>query len=200
MSKLILRTVQPIAVLNTINRTSVYHPHSDLIVEPLLLKHYGFMRNALINRTNVTPDDKHWPVWVWFGENCEEEIKAFEAEGRVLLTLEVDASRVLLSLFDIWCNCLNSTYIADTHEEDEAFQALEAQYFGKTGCISKYYPDTIEEYPGFLKDKITATWSKMFDLTYHNDMYCYAKGYPVQGVLWEIRKEDIVSVEYLCQK
>jgi len=66
MSKLILRTIQLIAVLNTINRTSVYRPHSDLIVEPLLLKHYGFMRNALINRTNVTPDDKHWPVWVWF--------------------------------------------------------------------------------------------------------------------------------------
>jgi hypothetical protein len=46
MSKLILKTVQSVTVLDMINRDSVYRPHADLVDEPLLLKHYGFMRDA----------------------------------------------------------------------------------------------------------------------------------------------------------
>lgn len=134
------------------------------------------------------------PVWAWYQYNSRKSARpaytpyGYEATESVMLELEVPDDQVLLSGYILWHHCLNGWPIASKAEMKELDEDIDAFRDSHPG---KFFDD----YPQELKDKVTATWVRVFDL-YKRDPY-YATKHPknrsIQATLWLVRKEWVKS-------
>ncbi len=117
-----------------------------------------------------------WPIWLW----CQWRGSArrrpdLRASGHlpagsagVRIELELDAARVLRSDFDLWHYVLNGWYLPGSLADERAYDER---------------PD---------RRRIAPSWSRIFDLEWYHRQYTAARGYKsIQGVVWELRPDDV---------
>lgn len=170
-----LWTVQTVEVLDKINSDGVYHcdPSRSVLLTEESFSHmfvpaYDWMAEQMKKQIGPAPDGVRYPIWAYYMHRgrqkkpdlrCAEFIgKCYDEPPRVLITLDIDPSRVLLSDMDKWTFVLNCWWLPPSDA-------------------------TIED-----KDKkIKLSWNNIFRM----DSSRY-----VQATFWEIRREDVVHVEY----
>ncbi len=138
-----------------------------------------------------------FPMWAWHWYNGMHSKKPdlrtrtmrdwSLTQRMVLLILDVDDSRVLLSDYDGWHWCLNYWYLGRAREtqafQREVKEALNTSYFK-----SKPLPDPVYD------DRLRKSWERMFDLDAMRPiLQTSMKKQIVQATLWQLRKEDVIS-------
>lgn len=192
-------TLQPQVVLDTLSGGQSYRPDPALCCsegfpenDQQIVRAYQWMAGKLAQQ-QPPPGREALPVWVWHTHDPghpEGDLRRHRpyAPG-VLLELEVDPARVLLSDFDLWHAALNGTFLG-TEAEDRAFDQ-ECEQRGIVGWNAFWYDEP-------LAAAALASWEHCLDLDWHApDWY----GEPrerkrLQGVMWQIRPEDVVRYRH----
>lgn len=143
---------------------------------PSYLQSYDWVVERMAEKVGQAPRDVKYPVWAWFRHDMESlkyGAPCEVGEKRAIVTIEVDDSRVVLSDFWRWGETafLGIPYVDESKYEDG--DAVVAEY---------------KRIKGLGKDAVRETWEAVFDLS---DAEA-----PIQATFWELRKEDVVCIEY----
>ena len=122
-------------------------------------------------------------------------------ERVVRLKLEIDDSRVLLSDFDLWHIPLNFGYFAVSEEESDDFDARCRQAgipYGPLRQLCMYDGDDPER--AALSYELVHSWRRCLGLPENiggadSGWLGNVSDDAVQAVFWELRAEDVKSVE-----
>lgn len=142
---------------------------------------YGWMTGRMRERVGMPPEGISYPVWVWIRYHgrpfrpgrCPDDL-----DGMVLVEAEIPDGMVLASDFDEW-HCVLNGFPHDSHKEaEEAWDRWIKQREDPDGPM-----------PEDVRRLMEQSWEGIF----HSD------GDSVQGTVWEIRQEWIVSIRPLRQ-
>lgn len=145
-------------------------------VDPEMRASYRWMARELSRRVGPPTQRSQVPVWAWCqwrGALCRRP--DLRAGGHlppgvrgVRLELEIDASRLLPSDFELWHYALNGWYLPASLGDERAFEA---------------FPDP---------SRIAPSWQRIFDLAWSNRRYAVPSSQKsIQAVLWELRPADL---------
>lgn len=154
---------------------------------------YTWMTRQMAERRGAPPAEDTFPVWAWYQydgvRRRRPDLRSsahIERGARgVRIELEVEESEMLLSDFDTWHHVLLHSYLPVSEEDDERFAAA-AEPFERKGKL----------YPRPLRREVRKSWELIFDLDFEDPYVASPKDEKsIQACLWEIRAEQIVSVD-----
>lgn len=162
-----------------VKRKYIEEKNEDLS-EYFLSLYDWFVRSAA--RRVPQPEHKGYPIWC----SISEDYMLRGVAGNVLLKLAVDRNRIVYFDSARWDMVLNHMYIPENEEDQKKFNEI-LKNRGIRNSFSlmdehhrKFYPD--------LADQVVRSWERIFEIKEWNIFY-------VQANIWEIRPEDIVSIE-----
>lgn len=139
---------------------------------------YRWMARSMRGRLGPPTLPGQMPIWCWCQWRGELSRKPDlrhaghlpRGSRGVRLELKIDATRLLASDFELWHYALNGWYLPSSLRDERAFDAR---------------PD---------RRRIEPSWQRMFDLDWNNRRYQGARAErSIQGVIWEIRPDDVVE-------
>ena len=184
---MLLWTIQPASVYDRIQREGVYRftnrEHEDLKEFPWA---YSWLNEELTKRIGPPPAGVVGPArgWLrWEPERVRPDLRWMRWNWgpwgeHVLMQIDIPESQVVFLDFECWCLILTHSYIDDNEEESERVDK-------ELNCLSE------EE----AEKRIRESWQKAFDIEYVPDDYWRGKGYEVEALFWELRKEQIRSAK-----
>ena len=133
---MVLWTIQPVGIWNTIQDTGVYRcdPIKSLMTDLQFQEKYEWLIGQMKKRIGPPPDGVTYPVWAWYMQNGKHRKPDLRSErwgygpggeDYVCIEFEVPDDQVLLSDFDVWHIVLNNDLISEAEEED----ALQEEYW-----------------------------------------------------------------------
>lgn len=139
-----------------------------------------------------TPDAM--PLWAWLqwsGARRRPDLRSAghlsSGEEGVRIEFEIDDRDVVLSDFELWHFALNYGYIANSEEDDEAFDA-ELAKSGDRYAVP--LPDAA------IHEKIVRSWDRIFDLEWENHYYHEAGDErSIQATFWELDLQAVRQVK-----
>jgi hypothetical protein len=158
---------------------------------------YGWLVDQM-HAQGIKPNLAHakFPIWAyyqWAGidepipDLSSESLRGYADKGtQVLLTLDVDASRVLLSDYDAWHWVLNIWYMGSEEESEDFERRCEA-------AGVKYRSEWPLSDPD-LHAEMIASWQGIFN---QERSAIALQESPdrstIQAVFWELRPEDVIA-------
>lgn len=176
-----LFTVQPLEVVDRLVKDGrfvcdITKSWADDEDNPRFLTSYDWLAERMVDKIGPSPDGVKYPVWAWFRRDIDEAkcgAPTEVGEKCAIVTFDIDDDKVVLSDFWKW--------------EESAFMDLpyvdESKFEDEDDAVAEY--DRIKS---LGKDAVRKTWEAVFDLS---DAEA-----PIQATFWELRKEDVVSIEY----
>lgn len=205
-----LYSIQPLSVWNALSQGRVVtalpfeQPEEEACTDDSWREAYGWLVEQMKNRgvasfsSEKVPD---YPMWAWHWYNGPKNRKPdlrhtvmrswSKTRRMVMLTLDVDDSRVQLSDYDGWHWCLNYWYLGRRREtkafERDVKKTLKTSYYR-----TKPLPDAA--YDKRLRD----SWQRIFDLDAMLPILdSPRKNQIVQATFWHLAKEDVTcAVEF----
>lgn len=185
-----LWTMQPIEVYDVLLKDGVFRCDPAKIPEPSFAASYGWLIDKL-DKKDKKPNNVQLPIWAWYrydGKEKKPDLRhsAFGVHGEkmVCIELEIPENKVLLSDFDAWHYVLNDWWLDGSHCEEDWdknhawFQTLSSDEQNKIKVQS---------------------WEKIFDIMPYKNEWT-SKGYYVQAVFWELKKEYIKKVQHFTAR
>jgi len=179
-----LWTIQDKEAYNFLKKNGVLHTNEKYLWCEDSFKHaYDWMASEL-DKKDSRPEGVRYPIWAWYqwnGKRKKRDLRerALSTKGKpaVQLEIEIPDDKVLLSDFDIFHCVLNKWYVSSSEEDYEQF---------KEWCASQDESKII--------NRITESWSKIFDLTKEDDNWLYGKNENkcIQAVFWELREDQVI--------
>ncbi|MDO4633906.1 MAG: DUF3841 domain-containing protein [Eubacteriales bacterium] len=183
-----LWTLQPLSILDEIERTGSYRCNRELSYNlskrDSLDDKYQWLIKRMEQRIGKRPEGVEYPIWAW--HTWEEERRcpdiqsaAFlkRTEDKVLLTLEIPENEIVLTDFDAWQIILNGGYLA-LETAQEKLDELEE------------WIDSLEEEE--LDRAIEESWENLFEIAGSDSE---ERGRFVQATFWELKKEYILKTD-----
>lgn len=139
--------------------------------------------------------ENSFPVWCWYSYNDMMEAPQFE-EGWVLgdntqpviFELEVDPSRVLVTDFYLWSMVINNHCVF----RDEELKSFTCECNDGVTCEAcDYY--VFEK--NVTDEQRKETWKSV--IIKEDEYQTYQEDY-LQATMWEIRPEDVISIQGYC--
>lgn len=151
---------------------------------------YDWMREQLREKVGPGPRGAY-PVWVWYQYSNESKRRP-DLRHRALLPtgsqgvrfeLEVPDEALLLSDFELWHLPLNGWYVPSSVEDGERFDDL--------------FPHrSTPRQRKRIQKEIEKSWERVLDLDFSApDIASPRSEKSIQGVIWEITLEQVVSVD-----
>ncbi|MEZ5672958.1 MAG: DUF3841 domain-containing protein [Thiotrichaceae bacterium] len=148
---------------------------------------YAWMVASMERLIGGRPNPDAFPIWAWY-QYMDSSQKRPDLRRRghlpagtegVLIEIEKAENEVLLSDFELWHFPLSfHSYIADSEEDDEAFEKLIIQDL-KAG-----------------KNLIEKSWEKVLDMDYCTPYAASSREEKrIQATFWTIKKEEIIRVK-----
>ncbi|WP_242254100.1 DUF3841 domain-containing protein [Bacillus cereus group sp. BfR-BA-01379] len=136
---MIVYTVKPLHIYKKMQEEGFYHGNEKYVC-PHFKSPYAWMILQMKERI-PNYDGRTFPVWVW-NKRPDQNRPALLPKGQkgVILTLDIPDEDILWSCFHTWHAILNNSPITKTEEEWDHFET-----------------------EGFPKDKMIATWTRIFD-------------------------------------
>ena len=205
-----LWTLQHPAVLEEIETLGVYHAHDELIEFPpsgdtaCSHTHYAYTWyvQQMTERIGAPPEGIHYPIWAFAKHQNRVDGKMdmrfdrwFYSGEICRLRLEIDTPRILLSDFDDWHHVLNYSYLALSEQDHNNFEhwcEKRGISFNDPSNWSKDLPLLRE-----VRQMIETSWERIFDID-RKDNGSWRLPFimrTLQATFWELRKDDIVSIE-----
>ncbi len=168
-------SIQSVEVLRALQADAVWRA-KEMSVDPDMRTAYRWMARELSRRVGPPYERGQVPVWVWCQWRGELRRRPDLRVGGhlppgvegVRLELEIDASRLLPSDFELWHYALNGWYLPASRGDERAFE----------DC-----PDP---------SRVAPSWQRIFDLGWSNRSYAVPiRQKSIQAVLWELRPADL---------
>lgn len=195
-----LYTSQPLIVYETLmaSKTWTADPfrNADEHDEEFQRAYDWLVADTLSKRILPESKDTQYPVWAWYQWNGVKQPKPdlrystvrddARERTQVLLELEIDESRVVLTDYDGWHWVLNYFYIGTSVASEDFERRCKEQN-------ANYMRQRPLAVPALDKE-LTDTWQIIFDI---NKTAQYLEESPeracIQATFWEIRPEDVIS-------
>ena len=203
-----LWTIQNEEVYKKFKSTGILRADRNFIYDDMIF-HYNWMVDQMKKRIG-TPNAEtiKYPIWDWyqwqgtknkrpdlrFSGHLERGIKG------VLLELEVEAEKVLLSDFADFNNVLNYGYISNNEKEyDNFYNELESYGYCHYDLQSADKKSEILEQ---FKIKLYESWDKIFNLEREVDERWSGKkeDQSIQATMWEVEWKQVVSGKHFIVK
>lgn len=201
-----LYTFQPNFIWETIQKEGFYHPFdlfnkSEFLKENLkqswgFAQSYQWLKEKMLQKGIVHYKHNEHIIWAWqqwSGNKLKPDkryssVFSFYDEPFVMMELEIDPNRVLLTDYDAWHFVLNYWMLASEEESDK---------FCKTYNYFKEKPLLNSEADIQLKK----SWENIFDLKKVRTLLEYPREQQcVQATFFEIFKDDVKKVHYFDNK
>lgn len=186
-----LWTVQPYNVYETLTATGIYkcNPHlSSLLEEDSFINAYKWISNEMKNRIGNPSADITFPVWAWYrvdGKNRKPDMRTIGMrvfEESVLMEIEIQDNKVLLSDFDHWHLVLNDgIFYKASLLENISSEEWELE----TDKEDVYYENLSDQEKITYKEN---SWKNIFSPD------IVSRSAYVQATFWELEKEQIKKV------
>ena len=185
-----LWTMQPVEVYDILERDGVYRTDKEKIDMPEFLPTYDWLCKHL-EQKDTKPESVKYPVWAWYrfdGIEKKPDLRhscyGVRGEEMVCVELEIPDDKVLLTDFDLWHFVLNDWWL-DTAMFKNGY--TEEQYDQNRKWFKALSPE--EQ----LREK-EKSWEIIFDIeAFENDWI--SKGQYVQGIFWEIKRENVRKIQ-----
>lgn len=188
MEKVTLWTRQDQRFLDVIEKEGVFHTKREYIIEKndTLSDYYLTLYDWFVaeaDRRVPRPEGAQYPIWC----SISDEYMLRGAHGNVLLELSIDKDKILYFNSLKWDLVLNHTYIAKDKEDAERF----AQKLSDHGIRNSFsfLSDVNQRFYPELTREVKESWKRIFDVDLER-----MDAFEIQANIWEIRREDIVSV------
>lgn len=168
-------TVQAPDVMAVLRTGSVWRA-GEARVEPSWIPAYRWMAGEMRDRLGAPAERSQMPIWVWCQwRGASRPRPDLRSPGHlpagangVRIEIELDEERVLRSDFGLWHYALNGWYLPQSLVDECEFDAR---------------PD---------RRRIRPSWRRMFDLEWCDRRYTTARAdKSIQGVIWELRPQDV---------
>jgi hypothetical protein len=182
-----------------------------LIVEPkyVNIKKYGVPYNWIVNKMKHinNPYNAIYPIWSWYSYGKiahprKNTLLPFFGEDDVIvkITFTKDNKDVLLTDFIKYSFMLTNQYLPKSKEDHLNFNRLMQKYNISNEDLLKYVRQ--DKYDSYRNDDEFQQINNMISKSY--DDILNVESNIIQGTVWDIKKEDIISVEFInkedCKK
>ena len=190
---MVLWTIQPSEVYAAIETEGIYRCDSRRVdmLESFFGESYRWLVKQMREKIGNPPDGVEYPVWAWYkrnGRRHRPDLRrtGFGTRGDKLVCMEIDIpdNQVVLSDFDAWHFVLNKIYLDDSTNETEwnannaAFDALP---------------------PEQKQEAMEKSWNRIFDIEPVDNGWA-RRGFYVQATFWELRREQIKTIQpFTCR-
>lgn len=204
-----LYSFQRMHVWDNLNQLGYYHPFSIFEYDDFLKEdsqhNWGFthaylwLKNAMLDKgIHFTANNDHmiWAWYQWAGKNRKQPDKRyasvydyFKDEPYVLMELDIDPSRVLLSDYDLWHWVLN---------RHPAMKRREDQQFSKKYNFNYSSKDNLSDEGTSIMEN---SWNNIFDLSLARDIIeVPQKNQQIQATFFELFYTDVKKVHFFDNK
>lgn len=136
-----------------------------------------------------------YPMWAWYWYNGpssakpdlrHSQMKQWSSKERmVMLTLEMDDKRVLLSDYDAWHACLNYWYLGFVKDTNNFSRRL------KRELNTNYYQT--KPLPGVYDQQLKDSWNQIFNLAHVSKiLHSKHEAQIVQATFWQLTRQDVI--------
>lgn len=140
------------------------------------------------------PSPAAMPLWAWFrwnGSHRRPDLRSVghlpTGERGVRIEFEINDHDVVLSDFELWHFALNYSYIANSDDDDDAFEAKLRKLDNRHTVPS---PNTA------IHKKIVRSWDKIFDLEWENSYYNAKRDEKcIQATFWALDLQAVRQVK-----
>ena len=197
-----LYTFQRNPVWETIQKEGFYHPFNlfekDKFLKEQCKEDWGFshsyvwLKEQMLKRNVAHINHNEHLIWAWhkwYGAKSKPDkrysaVFSFFPEPFVMMELDIDPNRILLSDYDAWHWVLNYNYLV-AEGEDDAFLAKHNYY--KERPLADAEADA----------EIRKSWENVFDLDKSREIVQSTPDHQcVQATFFEIFKKDVKKVHY----
>ncbi len=191
-----LWSIQTLDVWNKLQQDGVFQSTANGMLAPSFAAPYQWMAAQLSRRVAVPPLGCTWPIWAWYQwadrDRPKPDLRASRHLARgvrgVRLELEITASSVLLSDFELWHYVLNYWYLPTSDADDTAFEHMLAHH-----GLSTYPPKLL---PAPYHRIVTASWERIFDLEWAVEGISWPRHRKsIQAVFWELELQHVRNVD-----
>lgn len=201
-----LYTFQPNFIWETIQRDGFYHPFdlfdkNEFLKEDLDLgwsfaQSYNWLKEKMLEKGVFYKQYNQHIIWAWkqwYGNKSKPDkryasVFSFYNEPFVMMELNIDSSRVLLTDYDAWHFVLNYWYLGK-EEESEAFSE-KFNYYKEKPLLNLEADQEIKK-----------SWEQIFDLENVRTLLEYPREQQcVQATFFEIFLNDVKKVYYFDNK
>ena len=193
--------------LNTFQTLKAYNKLQKdgyLIVEPkyVNIKKYGVPYNWIVNKMkNINnPYNASYPIWSWYSYGKiahprKNTLLPFFDEDDVIvkITFTKDNKDVLLTDFIKYSFMLTNQYLPKSKEDYLNFNRLMQKYNISNEDLLKYVRQ--DKYDSYRNDDGFQQINNIISKSY--DDILNVESNIIQGTVWDIKKEDILSVEFI---
>lgn len=188
-----LYSIQTVEAYNQLLKNNILYCLDNKYIWSEFLKPYSWMINQMELKIGKKEYENQYPIWAWFQysnsnkkkPNLKDLCLLEKGTNGVRIEFEKPNHEVLLSDFIKWYYVLNHWYIPTNNLKEECFNDLLKQNNLKFGDI--------ENYTSEINNIIQNSWNKIFDLNKINNK-------SVQATIWNIKKEEIINVDYFKAK
>lgn len=183
-------TIQQYGAWETFQATGVLRANPAFI-DSDFVPAYRWLVQQMAQRVGPPPHGVTFPVWVWV--QCEDRQRArpdlrqaghlLRGQQGVRLECDMPEHGVLLSDFDHWHYVLNNWYLPRNDADEQQF----TERCPSTGPVSPVCQAAKQ-----------ASWERIFDIEWpgpDGDYPVYREAKSIQGVVWEIQREQVRAVQ-----
>lgn len=205
-----LWTIQSMERWQRLQRDGVLRAHrfdAEFYCQPI----YEWMRQKLVERVGTPPVEGLYPLWAWQQwTNARAPRPDLRCAGHfprgtraVRIEFELEPDQILLSAFSLWHFPLNLSPIPEealTDDEDFDKFDVELEDAGFPRPIDWTTFESLMKHPQ-LGAIFRKSWEKIFDLDWHYPELSEPRHLKsIQGVFWELRKENIGHVDFFTAR
>lgn len=197
-----LWTIQNIGAYKELKEAKELKGKSEFVYEDFRYA-YNWMIKQMGKRLNVpSPDSLAYPIWSWYqwrGVNKRKPDLRYSGhsergEKLVRIEFEIEEDKVLLSDFDLFHYVINYWYLPSSEHDSKQFDKEMARsgitLYDLQDCTQKSAILII------LRKKVEESWNKIFNLDWEEEyITANREEKSIQGVLWELKWEQIINVD-----
>lgn len=175
-----------------------------LIVDPsyINIKKYGVPYNWIVNKMNNinNPYKASYPLWSWYSygkiphPRKNTLLPFFDEDNQIVkITFQKDDKDVLLTDFVKYCFMLTNEYLPSSQEDYIYFNNLMKDNKVTKDDLIKYIRR--DKYDNYRNDENFNRINNLIQQSY--DRVLNISSTYIQATIWDIKKEDIISIEFI---
>lgn len=191
--------------MTTTPKVSLWTRQDERMLDDLKRQGVFYVKRRYIEEKNQELSDYYLPLYDWFVTAASKRVPRPEhggypiwcsidpdymlrgIAGNVLLRLSIVPERIIYFDSPKWDMVLNHMYLAQDQQDEKEFEEM-LKARGIKNSFTLLDPHHSRFYPDLMK-KVKGSWERIFDINEWNL-------FTVQANIWEIRPEDILSIEH----
>lgn len=185
-----LWSIQKKEVIDSLNKYGVVETSKLFIHEDRILAYDWIKKQMLLNeKLDIEfSNDNYYPIWAW---TKRPDLRSSSLLNKgckgVLISLEIDESKVLLSDFYKWHLVLSKSYLPLSESDDDTFDT----FLLEKGLKSLLF----DILPQDVRELIIKSWERIFDFNDDSDYWGQPHNRVIQATIPKILFSEVISIK-----